>query len=82
MGSDGIGNIVEELSLESTGAFDQSDDRTRGDSGVGGVFEDPGDIGQAVASLDLGDEYFAFVPLGVLNGDGGVHILGSMSSRL
>ena len=69
-------------SLDSTGAFDHKELSTSGDKGVGGVLEFPGDIGHAEASLDFGDLCFAFVPLGVLNGDGGVHILGSISSRL
>ena len=68
--------------VESTGALDHNEFNTSGDNGVGGDLCVPGDIGQAVASLDFGDLCLDFIPLGVLNGEGGVHILGSISSRL
>jgi hypothetical protein len=55
---------------------------TNGDNGVVGDFAAAGDNGHAVASLDFGDLCLIFELRGVLNGDGGVHILGSMSSRL
>ena len=68
--------------VESTGALDHNEFNTSGESGVVGEFCVPGDIGQAVESLDLGDLCLDFNPRGVLNGEGGVHILGSISSRL
>jgi len=73
--------IIESL-LASTGALDHNEFNTSGDNGVGGDLCVPGDIGQAVASLDFGDLCLDFIPRGVLNGEGGVQILGSISSRL
>ena len=68
--------------FESKGAFDHNEFSTKGDNGVGGVPDNLGDIGHAEASLDLGDLRLEIPPRGVLKGDGGVHILGSISSRL